>query len=100
MLNRGYNLPSRKSLSNSYLPIIYNETYVKVKSDILANGTYVSVTTDSWTSVQNDSYIAVISHFIDNDCTRLKSYLLSCFKYSDTHTSEHLKTELLRVIKE
>lgn len=100
MLNPGYDLPSRKTLSTSYLPILYNETYDKVKCDILSNGKFVSITTDGWTSVQNDSYIAVTTHFIDNDCTHLKSYLLSCFKYSDTHTSEHLKTELLRVIRE
>lgn len=76
MLNPGYDLPSRKTLSTSYLPILYNETYDKVKCDILSNGKFVSITTDGWTSVQ---------------CTHLKSYLLSCFKYSDTHTSEHLK---------
>jgi len=100
MLNSGYDLPSRKTLSTSYLPIFYNETYNIEKSDILVNGKFVSITTDSWTSIQNDSYVAVTTNFIDNYCTRLKSYLLSCFKYSNTHTSEYLKTELLKVIKE
>lgn len=99
MLNSGYDLPSRKTLSTSLLPILYNETYDKIKSDIVANGNFVSITTDGWTSVRNESFIAVTTHFIDNNCT-LKSYLLSCFMYLDKHTSEHLKNELLRVTKE
>lgn len=100
MLNPGYNLPFIKTLSTSYLLTLYNKTYDKVKSDILANGKFVSITTDGWTSVQNDSYIAYTTYLIDNDCTRIRSYLLSCFKYPYTHTGEHLKTELLRVLKE
>lgn len=42
------------------------------------NGKYVSITTDSWTSVKNENYNAITCHFIDNKC-ELKSYLLSCF---------------------
>ncbi|CAI6371950.1 unnamed protein product [Macrosiphum euphorbiae] len=99
MLNPGYDLPSRKTLSTSLLSVLYNETYDKVKSDIVENGNFVSITTDGWTSVKNESYIAVTTHFIDNDC-KLKSYLLSCFMYSESHTSDNLKNELLRVIKE
>lgn len=99
MLNPGYDLPSRKSLSTSLLSVLYNETYDKVMSDIAANGNFVSITTDGWTSIKNEGYIAVTTHFIDNNC-ELKSYLLSCFMYSESHTSDNLKNELLRVIKE
>ncbi|XP_027838277.2 E3 SUMO-protein ligase ZBED1-like [Aphis gossypii] len=83
MLNPGYDLPSRKSLSTSLLSILYNETYDKVKSDIVGNGHFVSITTDSWTSKKNEGYIAATAHFIDNNCT-----------------SDNLKSELLKVIKE
>jgi len=99
MLNPGYDLPSRKTLSTSLLPILYNETFDKVKSDILANANFVSITTDGWTSLQNESFIAVTTHFINKDCV-LQSYLLSCFKYSDAHTADNLKKELIRVVHE
>lgn len=99
MLNPGYTLPSRKTLSKSLLPILHNEIYDNVKNDIKKNAMYVSITTDSWTSIKNENYIAVTAHFIDEECD-LKSYLLSCFKYSESHTSINLKNELLRVIKE
>ncbi|XP_050066594.1 E3 SUMO-protein ligase ZBED1-like, partial [Aphis gossypii] len=99
ILNPGYTLPSRKTLTKSRLPIMYNEIYDKVKHDIYANANYVSLTTDSWTSVKNENYTAVTTHFINRDC-ELKSYLLSCFKYSESHTSENLKNELIRVVTE
>lgn len=94
MLNpgTGYDLPSRKSLSTSLLSVLYNETYDKVMFDIAANGNFVSITTDGWTSIKNEGYIAVTTHFIDNNC-ELKSYLLSCFMYSESHTSDNLKNE-------
>jgi len=59
---------------------MYNEVYDKVKHDMHANVNFVSLTTDSWTSVKNKNYTAVTTHFINSDY-ELKSYLLSCFKY-------------------
>lgn len=98
LLNPGYTLPSRKTLSKSLLPIMYNEIHDKVKQEIKDHAKYVSITTDSWTSIKNENYIAVTCHFINNEC-ELKSYLLSCFKNSESHTSENLKNDLLAVIK-
>jgi len=37
-------------------------------------------------------------HFINNEC-ELKSYLLSCFKNSESRSSENLKKDLLTVIQ-
>lgn len=47
MLNPDYTLPSRKTLSKSLLPILYNEIYDYVKNYIKKNAMYVSITTDS-----------------------------------------------------
>lgn len=94
ILNPGYILPSRKTLTKSRLPVMYNNVYDRVKKDIHENANFVGITTDSWTSVKNESYTAVTTHFINHDC-ELKSYLLSCFKYSESHTSENLKNELI-----
>lgn len=98
MLNPGYNLPSKKTLSKSLLTVLYGEVYDKVKNDIIQNVQYVSLTTDSWTSLKNENYISVTCHFIDNNC-EIKSCLLSCFKNSDFHTSDNLKVDLMRVSK-
>lgn len=68
MLNPGYSLPSRKTLSTSLLPILYNQIYKKVQSDIEVNAQYCALTTDAWLSLTNKSYTAIIVHFIDQNC--------------------------------
>jgi len=40
--------------------------------------------------------MAVTVHFIDKKC-ELNSYLLSCSKFSEKHTSENLKSSLLEI---
>lgn len=99
MLNPGYSLPSRKTLSVSLLPVLYNKISDEIKSDIAVNAQYVSVTTDAWTSLKNESYMAVTVHFIDNSC-QLKSYLLQCAKFPQRHTSENIKNSLLNTLKD
>lgn len=51
---------------------MYNEIHDQVKKDIQDNANYVFLTTDSSTSIQNEMYIAVTCHFINNEC-ELKS---------------------------
>lgn len=51
---------------------MYNEIPDQVKKDIKDNAKYVCLTIDSWTSIQNEKYIAVTYHFINNEC-ELKS---------------------------
>lgn len=97
MLNPTYVLPSRKTISTSLLPVLYNQIYDQVKDDICNNAQFVSLTTDGWTSLRNESYLAVTVHFIDINC-ELKTYLLSCEKLPDRHTSENLKTSLQQVV--
>lgn len=101
MLNPSYKLPSRKTISSNLLPLAYNKILEKVKSEI-SNVTAVSVTTDAWTSLSNDSYLAITVDFlkdIDNDC-EMKSFLLDCFQFSERHTAENLAKEIKRVLSE
>ena len=53
----------------------------------------------SWTSHSTENYIAVTAHYITAEW-EIWSYLLECFKYSERHTAENLRDELLRVIRE
>lgn len=98
MLNPGYSLPSRKTLSVSLLPVLYNKIYDEIKLDIEVNAHYVSLTTDAWTSLKNESYMAVTVHCIDMSC-QLKSYVLQCTQFPERHTSENIKNSLQNTIK-
>ncbi|CAB3252757.1 unnamed protein product [Arctia plantaginis] len=85
----GYTLPSRKTLSQSFIPKFYTETVESVQNQ-LNSAKAVSVTTNGWTSdYTKDSYIAVTAHYI-NEEMELCSYTLECIQYEDKHTSEKL----------
>lgn len=94
LLNSGYRLPSRKTISNSLLPKYYNEVLDQVK-DQIRWAKAVCLTTEGWSSSQNESFLAVTAHYIRDG--NLTSCLLQCFKYDEAHTSVNLCTLLKEV---
>nr|XP_055050617.1 E3 SUMO-protein ligase ZBED1-like isoform X2 [Misgurnus anguillicaudatus] len=62
-LNPKYNPPSRDTLSNHLIPAWYNIEKEKIKSD-LEKVSKIAVTSDCWTSICQDHYITVTSHYI------------------------------------
>lgn len=88
MLNASYKLPTRKTLANSLLPKYYEEIRTHVEMEV-AGADAVCVTTDGWTSSNNESFIAVTAHFIDST-TKIKSYMLDCVEYRQSHTATNL----------
>lgn len=97
-LNQSYILPSRKTLSNTLLPAKYEDIKLKTK-DVLKHAKSVTLTTDCWTSINNDGFIAVTVHFID-DKFEVKSVLLEVGPCDVNHTSENLADELRRITTE
>lgn len=87
-LNPNYTLPSRKTLSNSLLPSIYNETFSMIKSK-LASVKYITVTSDGWNNLDKKSFYELTAHFIDEDF-EMNSYMLQCEEFKQTHTRQHI----------
>ena len=50
-----------------------------------------------WTSSTTDSYNTITAHYLDIDSGNLKSRILDCSKFENTHASKHLEAELRRV---
>lgn len=96
-LNPMYTIPSRKTLSKSLIPQLYESTQASVWERV-QKATAVCLTTDCWTSRVTTSYMSVTCHFIED--FSMSSCLLDCFEFSDRHTSENLAEELLRVARE
>lgn len=94
-LNPGYQLPSRKTLSNALMTNVYIQIKEKVKIE-LSQAVYVCITTDGWTSKPNENYLAVTVHFFNNNA-ELKSFLLECIQFNDRHTADNLAQELRRI---
>lgn len=63
----------------------------------LRNLTGVPLTTRCWTSISEQSYIAVTGHFV-NSTGELKTVLLDCMEYSDSHTADNLAGELNKIV--
>lgn len=99
LLNPGYQLPSRKTVSKSILPQLYEKTREKIRNNLL-NAKYISFTTDGWTSINNDSFIAVTVHFIDPEECVLKTFLLGCFNVVESHTAVNLSLFLNNCFKD
>lgn len=74
LLNPSYSLPNRKTISYNILPQLLENTREKVERS-LDNASYIAMSTDGWTSVNDESYVAVTVHFIDTEL---------CFKISFT----------------
>jgi len=58
------------------------------------------MSTDGWTSVNNESYVAVTVHFIDTELCVLKSHLLGCYYFELSHTAINLSTFLNNCFEE
>ncbi|KAF8795059.1 Zinc finger BED domain-containing protein 4 [Argiope bruennichi] len=98
MLCPNYKLPTRKTLSNTILQTCYVESIQKVKENVkLAPA--ICLTMNSWTSINNESFLAVTAHFIDS-ATQLKTFLLDCSKLDASHTSSELCKQIKRIASE
>ncbi|XP_046399928.1 E3 SUMO-protein ligase ZBED1-like [Ischnura elegans] len=96
LLNPNYHPPSRKTLANNYLELLYSKTAMELKEKI-KKVTFCSITADGWTSATNDSYLAVTAHFICNG--QLQSALLDCIYFTDRHTATNIADEIHRIIR-
>lgn len=98
MLNGGYSLPSRKTISNTLIPNLYHQTYEHVKT-LMTDSFAVCLTTDGWTSVKNESFMGITAHFINEDAL-LQSVCLGCELFDDKHTIKNLIEYLKNTVEE
>jgi len=88
ILNPGYELPCRQTVSKNLVPRLYNSTLEDLKKKV-ETALAVSLTTDGWTCINNRSYIAVTAHFIDGD-GKMYSVCLGFEYFDQRHTSDNL----------
>ncbi|CAH0717085.1 unnamed protein product, partial [Brenthis ino] len=94
-----YVIPSRKYFANNLLPGLYEEVKTNTKAALSEDAKSICVTTDMWTSRNNDSYLAVTGHYIDKNFS-LQSVLLECKVLESRHTGLNLAGELRNVAQE
>ncbi|XP_077350555.1 E3 SUMO-protein ligase ZBED1-like isoform X1 [Festucalex cinctus] len=90
-----YILPTRQTLK-AMVEKRYKETKDKTKA-IVAKASACSLTSDMWTSINTDAYLAVTCHFID-ETTSLQSVVLGVQHFPEAHTAANMasmKTSLM-----
>lgn len=76
----GYNLPTRKTVSNSMLLEIFHKTKINIQTKVAIEAETICITTDLWTSTSTDSYMAITGHYINKDL-EIQTVLLDCCKF-------------------
>ncbi|KAL4096990.1 hypothetical protein QTP88_021842 [Uroleucon formosanum] len=99
LLNPNYILPDRHSISKTYIPALYEKCVVEMKELVEKEAQSVCMTTDCWTSRNNESFMAITIHFIDSNFS-LRSVLLGCFEFNDHHTGVNLSEKIKQTLDE
>lgn len=76
------------ALNTLLLPTLYKEA-VNETATKLEEALYVTITTDTWTSRNNESFLAITAHFINKEF-EIKSSLLDCSVLNESHTIVNL----------
>lgn len=95
ILDPTYILPSRQTLKKM-VDTKFTEEKEKAKEEVL-RATGISLTSDMWTTVHMDSYLAVTCHFVDSQ-DKLSTVLLGVGQFSGSSTAANIaavKTALM-----
>ncbi|XP_038895827.1 zinc finger BED domain-containing protein RICESLEEPER 2-like [Benincasa hispida] len=90
-------LPSRKTIAKDILGI-YDITKEMLKGIFVKKGYRVSLTTDTWPSIQNMNYLVLTAHFIDKDW-KLHKRILN-FTQIENHRGETIGKEVEKCLKQ
>lgn len=91
----GYNVPSRTAIKKR-IETLYELEQRRINK-IIDNLSYVSLTTDCWTSRSIESYYTVTVHGIDSNWN-IKSLVLCTSVMNERHTGENLKTKITETL--
>ena len=86
-----YKLPSDKYFSDTLIPEIFQKVCLKVQDAL----TSVSLTTDIWRSVAQDSYISLTCHYITPAFDQ-QQVCLHAAPFNNHHTGEHIGSMVIK----
>ncbi|KAJ7983682.1 hypothetical protein DPEC_G00374110 [Dallia pectoralis] len=94
VLDPTYVIPTRKALK-----AMVDRKYKEAAREQLQEVAAVSLTSDMWTSLNMDAFLAVTCHFI-NDNDKLCTILLGVEHFPKSHTAENLATGHIKIMEE
>lgn len=88
-----YELPSRAFMTQKIVPDIYNRIFKKIQIRI-SSAVAVSVTSDMWTCLRNNSsFLSFTAHWLSAEF-KLQHGVLAMKPFSGSHTGENIANEL------
>ena len=97
-LEPGYKVPSAMHMA-SLLHRKYKAGYERLKEILKVDPSAISLTTDLWTSIANDSFITVSAHFISPDWD-MCSVVLCTSAFPERHTGAEISQKLIDIAEE
>ncbi|KAL3208585.1 hypothetical protein MRX96_038990 [Rhipicephalus microplus] len=98
-----YVMPSRTTFSRAIILELYaskKQNLMHSLQAVIDGGVEaISITTDSWTSRANESYLSVTCHIMDSSF-QLHVHALACTEMADAHTAKNFVLFLKSVMKE
>ena len=92
-----YSLPSDRYFSDTLIPEMYAKVKEKVTSLIKEQG-HVSITTDLWSSIAQDSYLSLTAHFINSNHERQQA-CLHAVPFDGSHTGERIASMITNCLQ-
>ncbi|KAL2079766.1 hypothetical protein ACEWY4_025510 [Coilia grayii] len=93
-----YTIPGRKQMSESVIPRLY-ETLKESVTLSLQSADRVALTCDAWTSLTQDSFVTITSHFIGKQWDNI-SYVLQTRAMYASHTGANIAELLSEALNE
>ena len=84
LVEPGYHLPSA-----TYFTKVIELKYQEAVAKVLQGANYISVTSDMWTSLANDAYISLTTHYISKEW-KMESVCLGTIPVSERHTGDNI----------
>ncbi|XP_050561099.1 zinc finger BED domain-containing protein 4 [Spodoptera frugiperda] len=82
------------------LPAVYEKVKAELKDTVRSQVKSLCITIDIWTSLANDSMLAVTGHYIEEEEFAIKSLLLDCVPLDDAHTAKNLADTIKSICQE
>ena len=93
-----YSFHNRKTTKQQILNL-FEEKRMDIKKTIAQISGKVSLTSDMWTASNNDAFLSLTIHFVDNNWV-LKNFLLDIIPFSIRHTGINMATAIMNVLQE
>ena len=97
-LAAGYELPSGTTFTRRI-----EDSYLECKQKIINRLKVfknISLTTDMWTNINNESFLGITAHSIDATTFSLHSYVLATKQVMDSHTGDNLVTWIEQILED